>query len=107
MKTETYKFEKYIAVLMVIMFFMAISNASGAEPNQFKTDESAKVRLPEKAHYSKLSQIDAKPQAGNETLDALTFPLADWGPLMSWKLLRTYYATKPLDAFRKYEMPAN
>ena len=107
MKTETYKFEKYLAVLMAVMFFMAISNAFGAEPSQLKTEDSAKVRPPETSHYSKLSQIDGKPQAGNDALGELAFPLAEWGPLMSWKLLKTYYAMKPLDAFRKYEMPAN
>ncbi len=89
---------------MVIMSVMMVSKAFGSGRVR---DEAGNVRQPETAHYSKLSQIDGSRQPGNETLDALTFPLSEWGPLMSWKLLRTNYAGKPLDAFRKYEMPAN
>lgn len=105
MKKETYKFKKYIAVLIVIMSVMTASGVWGAGSSL--TDETGKVRPPETAHYTKLSHLDGNRQPGNETLDALTFPLAEWGPLMSWKLLRTYYASKPIDAFQKYEMPAN
>jgi acid phosphatase (class A) len=107
MEKETNKFKKYFVVLMVLMLVMTISNVRAGSSNEPVTDEREKVRVPEKAHYAKLSQIDGGRQPGNESLDALTFPLADWGGLMSWKLFKTYYATKPLDAFRKYEMPAN
>ena len=99
MKQETYKFRRYILGLLLILSLMMVSKAFGTE--------NENVRQPETAHYDKFSQIDGKPQPGNETLDALKFPLTDWGGLYSWKLLKTYYATKPLDAFRKYEMPAN
>jgi acid phosphatase (class A) len=99
MKKETYKFKKYILGLMIILSVMTVSKALGAE--------NENIRQPETSHYEKLLQIDGKPQPGNETLDALTFPLSEWGGLMSWKLFKTYYATKPLDAFQKYEMPAN
>ena len=104
MKKETYKFRKYIAVLIVILFVVTASKAFGAGS---LTDEAGRVRPVEKGHYAKLSQIDGKRQPGNETLDALTFPLSEWAPLISWKLFKTYYATKPLEAFQKYEMPAN
>lgn len=107
MEKENYKFRKYIAVLMVVLSVMAVSKVWAAESNRFLINESENIRQPETAHYAKLSQLDGKPQPGNETLDALTFPLSEWGPLMSWKLLRTYYADKSLDAFQKYEMPAN
>lgn len=107
MNTETYKFKQYIAVLMVVLLFMAASGAFGAGTFTLADDESEKVRQPESAHYARLSELDGGPQAGNETLDAQSFPLAEWGPLLSWKLFRTYYATKPLDAFREYKMPAN
>lgn len=99
MKKETYNFRKYILGLLMILSVMTVSKALGIE--------NENIREPEKAHYEKLLQIDGKPQPGNETLDALKFPLSDWGPLMSWKLFRTYYATKQLDAFQEYEMPAN
>lgn len=102
MKNENYKFRKYIAVLLVVMTFMMASKVWATE-----TDESKNIRQPETAHYETLSKIDGKPQAGQETLDAQTFPLAEWGSLMSWKLFKTYYADKPLSAFQKYEMPAN
>ncbi len=103
MKNENYKFKKYAAVLLVTMIFMTASKIWGAE----KTDESENIRQPETAHYAKLSQLDGKPQPGQESLDSQTFPLAEWGALMSWKLFKTYYAEKPLSAFQKYEMPAN
>ena len=102
MKNENYKFRKYIAVLLVVMTFMTASKIWGAE-----TDESENIRQPETAHYATLSKIDGKPQTGQENLDSQTFPLSEWGPLMSWKLFKTYYADKPLSAFQKYEMPAN
>ncbi len=107
MKTENYKFRKYFLVLMVILSIMTATKAWGAVTFEIGGDESGKVREPETAHYEKLSRIDGKPQPGNESLDALKFPLAEWAPLMSWKLLRTYYSTEPLAAFQKYEMPAN
>ena len=99
MKKETYKFRRYILGLLIILSVLTVSRAFGAE--------NENVRQPETAHYDKFNQIDGKPQAGSETLDALKFPLSEWGGLYSWKLLKTYYATKPLDAFRTYEMPAN
>ena len=107
MKKETYKFKKYIAVLIVILFVVTVSKAWGAGSDQFLTGEVGKVRPVEKEHYAKLSRLDGKRQPGNETLDALTFPLSEWAPLISWKLFKTYYATKPIEAFQKYEMPAN
>jgi acid phosphatase (class A) len=106
MKKQSYQFYTYIAVLTVIMTTALISPVL-AEPNRLTKNEPGRVRPPEKEHYAKLSQLDGKRQPGNETLDALTFPLSEWAPLISWKLFKTYYATKPLDAFRKYEMPAN
>jgi acid phosphatase (class A) len=99
MKKETYKFRKYILGLLIILAVFTVSKA--------KATENENIRQPETAHYEKLSQKDGKPQPGNEMLEALTFPLSDWGGLMSWRLFRTYYATKPLDAFHRYEMPAN
>jgi acid phosphatase (class A) len=99
MKKETYKFRKYILGLLIILSSMTVSKALETE--------NENIRQPEKAHYERLLQIDGGPQPGSEKLDALKFPLSDWGPLMSWKMFRTHYATKPLDAFRKYEMPAN
>ncbi len=107
MKKETYKFRTYIAVLMVVLSVMMTSKVWAAKSNQLSADASEKIRQPETEHYAKLSQFDGRRQPGNETLDALTFPLSEWGQLMSWKLLRTYYLTKPLEAFQKYEMPAN
>jgi acid phosphatase (class A) len=89
--------KKNIAILMIILSAMVIAKAR----------ETENVRPAETAHYGKLSQLDGKSQPGNENLDALTFPLSEWGPLMSWKLFKTYYAEKPIDAFQKYEMPAN
>jgi acid phosphatase (class A) len=107
MKKETYKFKKYIAVLIVILFVVTTSKAFASESNLVLTGENEKVRPVEKVHYGKLSRLDGKPQPGNEKLDALTFPLSEWAPLISWKLFRTYYATKPIEAFQKYEVPAN
>lgn len=107
MKKETYKFRRYFLGFMIILAVMTVSKVSGAESNLPVKDGNENIRQPETAHYEKLLQIDGKPQTGNETLDALTFPLSDWGGLMSWRLFRTYYATKPLDAFQRYEMPAN
>lgn len=104
MQSENYKFNKYIAILLVILIFMAASRSWGANADDPAANN---LRRPEREHYKKLSQIDGKPQPGQESLDSQTFPLSEWGPLMSWKLLRTYYAEKPLEAFRKYEMPAN
>ncbi len=106
MKKQTNQFYIYIAVL-TMMTVALISPVLGVESNRLTKNDSGKVRPPEKEHYGKLSQLDGKPQSGNEALDALTFPLSEWGPLMSWKLFKTYYAVKPLDAFQKYEMPAN
>lgn len=107
MKKETYKFKKYIAALIVILSVMTASKGWAKGSNQLLTDEAGKVRPVEKEHYAKLSQIDGKGQPGNEMLDALTFSLSDWGGLISWRLFKTYYATKPIEAFQKYEMPAN
>ena len=70
-------------------------------------DMFGQVRGPNKDHYAKLSSLDAKSQPGNEKLDSMKFPLSDWGPLMSWKMFRTYYATKPSENFRTFEVPAN
>lgn len=107
MKKETYKFRKYFAVLIVVFCGLTASKVWGAKGERFSSDETGKVRPPETAHYAKLSELDGKPQPGAEKLDRLTFPLSEWGPLLSWKLFRTHYSEKPLDAFRKYEMPAN
>ena len=96
MKNENYKFRKYIAVLLVVMTFMAASKIWGAE-----TDESKNIRQPETAHYATLSKIDGKPQTGQENLDSQTFPLSEWGPLMSWKLFKTYYADQTAFGFPK------
>jgi len=65
------------------------------------------VRQSSKDHYAKLLLLEAKPEPGYEKLDSMTFPLSDWGPLMSWKLLRTYYATKPFEKFPSLGVPAN
>jgi acid phosphatase (class A) len=105
MRKDIYK--KYIAVLAVILSLTAASEAFGDEPFKRAGGEPENVRQPETAHYARLAQIDARSQPGGATLDALRFPLDEWGGLYSWKLLRTYYAAKPLDAFQKYEMPAN
>ena len=101
MKKETYKFRKYILGLLIILSVMTASKAFGKE------NENTNIRQPETSHYEKLLQIDGKPQPGNEALDALKFPLSDWSGLYSWKLLKTYYAAKPIDAFQKYDVPAN
>lgn len=71
------------------------------------TDLVGQVRQPEKKHYATLAQFDAKPQGDQTALDSRKFPLSDWGPLMSWKLFRTHYATKPVDKFRSFDVPAN
>ncbi len=99
MHTQTFRYGNFFAALIII--FVAVFNSFGVP------GETENIRLPETAHYAKFAQLDGKPQPGNETLDALRFPLSEWGPLMSWKLFRTYYADKPLGAFQKYEMPAN
>lgn len=107
MKKQTFKFKTNIAVLMVILSVIWVSTAKANDPNQFIKEESGKIRPAEKQHYSKLAPLDAKPQPGQSALDAMTFPLSEWGPLMSWKLLKTNYVSKPLDAFSKVELPAN
>jgi acid phosphatase (class A) len=107
MERENYKFKKYIAILMMILALMAGSKAWAAGSSEPVNDETKNIRQPETAHYAKLSQLDGKPAQGHETLDALTFPLSEWAPLMSWRLFKTYYAGKPLESFRRYEMPAN
>jgi acid phosphatase (class A) len=47
------------------------------------------------------------PEPGQPTVDALRFPLSEWGPLISWKMFKTHYATKPFDKFELFEVPAN
>ena len=56
MKIKAYKFEKFLAVLTIILFFIAVINVPGAEP---KAVDAAKIRAPETAHYSRLAQLDA------------------------------------------------
>jgi acid phosphatase (class A) len=94
MKRQLYKYFILTAVTAVIFGVSPVSTYG-------------QVRSPQKDHYSKLAQLDAKPQPGYANLDKMTYQLSDWGPLLSWKLFRTYYATKPLNAFPSVDVPAN
>lgn len=71
------------------------------------SDIFAQVRQPQKDHYSKLMLLDGRPQPGQASLDEQKFPLSGWGPLLSWKMFKTFYATKPLDKFETFDVPAN
>ncbi len=94
MKNNRLKYFLYSAILSIGLGVFAIGAVG-------------QVRTPAKDHYSKLSSLDSKPQSGYAQLDSTTFPLSDWGPLISWKMFRTYYATKPFDKFAAFEVPAN
>ncbi len=94
MKTQTIKYAVFVAIWAIIL------GATAA-------DVFAQLRKPDKDHYAKLARLDAKPQPGQTEIDARKFPLSQWGPLMSWKMFKTHYATKPLHKFPSFELPAN
>lgn len=91
--------QKYRYVLFAIIWAVILGATA--------TDFFGQVRKPGKDHYAELSLIDAKPQAGQHALDSQKFPLSEWGPLISWKMFKTHYATKPLDKFPSFEVSAN
>lgn len=94
MRMQNYKYAMFAAIWAIILGVTAV-------------DLFAQVRRPDKDHYAKLARLDGKPVPGRTAIDAQTFPLSGWGPLLSWKMFRTHYATKPLDKFQQFEVPAN
>jgi acid phosphatase (class A) len=63
--------------------------------------------LADRSHYLRLAALDAAPAPGPAEQDTLRFPLAGWGDLYNWRLLKRHYVTVPIEAFTPLEVPAN
>lgn len=63
--------------------------------------------VPDRSHYIRFAALDGAPASGPADLDSLTFPLAKWGDLYNWRLLKPHYVTVPIEAFTALTVPAN
>jgi acid phosphatase (class A) len=78
---------------------------AGLAATQVPSAQEGNRRQPNRDHYSRLAALPAQSTAS--ALDAQRFPLAKWGDLYAWRLLKPHYVNVPVAAFTKVTVPAN
>jgi len=82
---------------MAVVVTTVVSSVTGA----------TQPSVPDRSHYIRLAALDGAPAPARTHLDSLKFPLAKWGDLYNWRLLKPHYVTVPIEAFTALNVPAN